>query len=201
MKRRDIHDTRVLEVMGAIPREQFIPEAHRGQSYADEPVLIGEGQTISQPYMTALMVQCLELTGEENVLEVGAGCGYHAAVLGQLARQVTAVEIVGSLAADAERNLAATGLGGNVRVVAGDGSLGCEAYAPYDAISVAAAAPEIPGVLLEQLNEPGRLVIPVGSMTQQELLVVSKSGGDITTRMATRCRFVPLRGGKGWQEE
>ncbi len=199
LKRRDIRDPRVLEAMGSIPRELFIPESLRNYSYIDEPVSIGEGQTISQPYMTALMAQCLELTGVENVLEVGAGCGYHAAVLGRLARQVTAVEIVSRLAADAERNLTDTGLGQNVRVFAGDGSLGCREYAPYDAISVAAAAPEIPDALLEQLNDPGRLVIPVGSMEQQELLVISKSEGSITSRIATRCRFVPLRGGKGWQ--
>ncbi len=199
LKRRGIRDARVLEAMARIPREQFIPPSGRSASYHDEPVSIGHGQTISQPYMTALMVQSLELRGTETVLEVGTGCGYHAAVLASVARQVVSVEIVRELAADARRNLEAAGFAGNVLVVTGDGSVGYEQMAPYDAISVAAAAPEVPPQLVAQLADPGCLVIPVGSMTEQELLVLRKEQGKTTSRTASGCRFVPLRGGEGWQ--
>ncbi len=199
LKRRGLHDTRVLEAMGRIPRELFLPESEREFSYADEPLAIGHGQTISQPYITALMVQELALTGTERVLEVGAGCGYHAAVLGALAAEVVSVEIIGELAEMARRNLKAAGLAGNVRVVTGDGSLGYPPMAPYDSISVAAAAPDVPEQLIAQLRDPGRMVIPVGSLGEQELRVITKSGGKTTSRAAARCRFVPLRGGEGWK--
>lgn len=199
LKRRGIHDSRVLEAMGALPREQFIPEEGRPWSYADEPVSIGFGQTISQPYITALMAQVLELTGVEKVLEVGAGCGYHAAVLASLAAQVVALEILPELAAAARRNIEAAGLGARIQVITGDGSMGYSPLAPYDAISVAAGAPRVPAALTEQLADPGRMVVPVGSLDEQELLLIIKSGGRMSTSMATRCRFVPLRGGEGWR--
>jgi len=198
LRRRGIHDARVLEAMGRIPREEFIPFESRVLAYADDPVPIGFGQTISQPYMTALMAELLELTGTESVLEVGAGCGYAAAVLGKLAARVMAVEIVPGLARTAEANLKRTGTGANVEVRTGDGSVGCAEWAPYDAISVAAAAPEIPLKLLGELRDPGRLVIPVGARSDQELRVVTKRNGRIDYRVATMCRFVPLRGGEGW---
>ena len=133
------------------------------------------------------------------MLEVGAGCGYAAAVLGALAARVISVEIIAGLVQQARENLRRTGRDSNVEVVAGDGSLGYAESAPYDAISVAAGAPDIPASLLEQLNDPGRLVIPVGERDDQELRVVSKEGGRIDYRVATLCRFVPLRGGEGWR--
>ena len=199
LRRRHIRDERVLRAMSEIPREEFVPESARNDAYADEPISIGYGQTISQPYMTALMAQVLELTGKETVLEIGAGSGYAAAVLAQLAARVIAVEIVPELAALAEANLRAAGCDGNVRVFCSDGSLGYPDLAPYDAISVAAAAPDVPGQLVDQLTDPGRLAIPVGSLDEQELYVKTKSGGRVTSRVAARCRFVPLRGGGGWK--
>jgi protein-L-isoaspartate(D-aspartate) O-methyltransferase len=195
---RGIRDARVLDTMLRIPREQFIPEENRYLSYADDPVQIGFGQTISQPYMTALMCECLELKGTESVLEVGAGCGYHAAVLGALAARVISLEIVPELAAVAASNLAKTGLGSNIVVMCADGSRGWPDGAPFDAISVAAAAPEVPGSLLGQLKDPGIMVIPAGSSREQELRVITKRQGLIQSRTAARCRFVPLRGSEGW---
>jgi protein-L-isoaspartate(D-aspartate) O-methyltransferase len=196
---RGIRDQRLLDAMSSVPRELFVPEPARHLSYADEPISIGHGQTISQPYITALMVEALELNGEEKVLEIGAGSGYHAAVLGKLAARIISLELVPALAADARRNLKRAGLGKNVKVIAGDGSVGYPAEAPYEAISVAAGAPAVPESLLDQLTDQGRIVIPVGSREEQELLVISKSGGETSSRVATRCRFVPLRGGEGWR--
>ena len=201
LRRRGIRDERVLEAMSKIPREQFVPEKVRPWAYADEPLSIGYGQTVSQPYMTALMAQALELKGTEKVLEVGTGCGYAAAVLAHLAAKVVTIEIVRELADMARRNLEAVGLADKVMVVTGDGSRGYPDMAPYDAISVAAAAPNIPPALVDQLNDPGRLVIPVGSLSEQELVVLTKSGGKTKTRVAALCRFVPLRGGEGWTLE
>lgn len=199
LRKRGIRDRRVLDAMLTIPREEFVPPDYRVCSYEDEPVYIGSGQTISQPYMTALMAELLGLTGAETVLDVGAGSGYHAAVLGALAARVISIEIIPALVRQAEQNLARTGLAGNITVIQGDGSQGWPDCAPYDAISVAAAAPEVPAPLLEQLKDPGRLVIPVGAMLDQELRVVVKSGGRIDSQIATYCRFVPLRGDQGWR--
>ena len=199
LRRRGIRDPRVLDAMARIPREEFLPEIAADQAYRDDPIQIGCGQTISQPYMTALMAEALELRGDENVLEVGAGSGYAAAVLGALARRVVTVEIVPELAAMARDNLHRTGLDVNVEVVPGDGSGGYQPLAPYDAISVAAGAPDIPVQLLEQLADGGRLVIPVGDQSDQELRVVTRRGALIESRVATFCRFVPLRGTEGWQ--
>ena len=199
LRARDIRDPRVLAAMLEIPREDFVPETHRSSSYRDDPVSIGHGQTISQPYMTALMVQCLLLGGTETVLDIGSGSGYHAAVLGALAARVVTIEIIPDLAEMARRNLEKTGRDRNIIVVCGDGSAGYPEGAPYDAISVAAAAPEVPVKLLGQLQDPGRMAIPVGSLWDQELRVVTKQGGKITSSVATGCRFVPLRGGQGWR--
>jgi protein-L-isoaspartate(D-aspartate) O-methyltransferase len=195
LRRRGIGDERVLAAMGEIPRQEFIPMESRLVAYADAPTHVGYGQTISQPYMTALMAELLRLTGTETVLEVGAGCGYAAAVLGQLAGRVIAIELIPGLVQLARANLRRTGCDGNVTVVDGDGSFGHPPFAPYQAISVAAAAREIPVALLEQLDDPGHLVIPVGADNDQELLSVCKLGGRIESRVATLCRFVPLRGG------
>jgi protein-L-isoaspartate(D-aspartate) O-methyltransferase len=199
LRRRGIRDARVLQAMGEIPREEFVPADLRVMAYGDAPVQIGWGQTISQPYMTALMAQELELTGTETVLEVGAGSGYAAAVLGALAARVVAVEIVAPLTQQARANLDRAGRGANVTVLEGDGGFGFAQFAPYDAISVAAAAPEIPAALLEQLNDPGRMVIPVGTRDDQELRVLTKRGGQIEQRVPTLCQFVPLRGAEGWR--
>ncbi len=199
LRRRGIADRRVLEAMGGMPREEFIAPAHREASYTDEPVSIGFGQTISQPYIAALMAECLRLQGTENVLEVGAGCGYNAALLGCLAASVVSMEIVPELAALARSNLDRTGYGKNVRIVCGDGSLGWPPAQPYDAILVAAAAPETPSALLDQLADPGCLVIPVGPRADQDLQVITRWDGRIHTRTATFCRFVLLRGKEGWR--
>jgi len=199
LRRRRIRDPRVLSAMLAIPREEFFPTENRVSAYRDEPAQIGYGQTISQPYMTALMAELLELSGTEKVLDVGSGSGYHAAVLGALTARVISIELLPGLAALARQNLEKTGRAENISVVCGDGSEGYPDESPYDAISVAAGAPDIPSSLLEQLADPGQLVIPVGDFDDQELRVVTKSGGRITWRIATHCRFVPLRGHLGWR--
>src|SRR5579883_2674842 len=154
LRRRGIRDERVLSALAEIPREEFVPLESRVLAYKDDPIGIGFGQTISQPYMTALMAQELALSGRETVLEVGSGCGYAAAVLGALARRVVTVEIIPELVDLARTNLRRTGRDGNVLVIRGDGSMGFAPGAPYDAISVAAAAPDVPVSLLEQLGDP-----------------------------------------------
>jgi protein-L-isoaspartate(D-aspartate) O-methyltransferase len=199
LRRRGIHSERVLAAMGAIPREEFVPLESRVVAYSDAPVGIGCGQTISQPYMTGLMAAALELRGHERVLEVGSGSGYAAAVLGAIAREVVTVEIVPELARMARATLRRSGRDANVKVIEGDGGWGYAEGAPYDAISVAAAAPDVPATLLDQLRDPGVLVIPVGSREDQELRVIAKRDGRIQERIATLCRFVPLRGGEGWR--
>jgi protein-L-isoaspartate(D-aspartate) O-methyltransferase len=198
LRNRGIHNERVLAAMGSVPREEFIPIESRVVAYSDAPVSIGYGQTISQPYMVGLMAECMELTGAERVLEVGTGCGYAAAVLGLLAREVVTVEIIPELARLARSNLRRTCRDANVQVMEGDGGWGYAEAAPYDAITVAAAAPDVPAPLLDQLTDPGILVIPVGSRADQELRVAAKRDGRIDWRIATLCRFVPLRGGEGW---
>jgi protein-L-isoaspartate(D-aspartate) O-methyltransferase len=200
LRRRHIRDERVLDAMSRIPRELFLPPDQRLQAYDDAPIPIGFDQTISQPYMTALMCSVLELDGTERVLEVGTGSGYHAAVLSMLAREVYSIEIVSELAEVARRNLDEAGLLDRVHVIAGDGSIGFAPAAPYDAISVAAGAPEVPAMLLGQLSDPGRMVIPVGSRGDQELEVISKYQGQLQKSVPTLCRFVPLRGDQGWRD-
>jgi len=195
LRRRGVRDERVLAAMNRIPREEFVPAESRVEAYMDGPIQVGYGQTISQPYMTALMAELLRLTGTETVLEVGAGCGYAAALMGRLAARVVAVELIPALAHIARENLRRTGCGGNVTVVEGDGWFGYPPLAPYRAISVAAAAPEIPEALLAQLDDPGSLVIPVNAAEDQELRVVSKRASRMDYRVVTLCRFVPLRGG------
>ena len=198
LRKRGIRDPRVLAAMSESPREDFVPVEQRAWSYQDEPQQIGYGQTISQPYMAALMAELLELTGTETVLEVGSGSGYHAALLGALAARVITIERIPRLARQARENLERTGRSQQITVICADGSQGWAEEAPYDAISVAAAAPEIPAALLDPLRDPGRLVIPVGGQIDQELRVVRKCAGRIESRVATMCRFVPLRGEQGW---
>jgi protein-L-isoaspartate(D-aspartate) O-methyltransferase len=198
LHQRGIRDQRVLNAMLLIPREEFVSAKDRPRAYSDAPIPIGYGQTITQPYMTALMAQSLMLDGSEKVLDVGTGSGYHAAVLGRLARRVISVERIPKLVALARANLDRAGGFENVTVVCGDGSLGYPPEAPFDAISVAAGSPEVPSALLDQLRDPGRLVIPVGNRLDQELFFVQKENGNILSRTLTGCRFVPLVGQDGW---
>ncbi len=201
LRRKGIRDRRVLEAMLQVPRHKFLPWPATRIAYADEPLLIFAGQTISQPYMVAAMAQALDLSGSERVLEIGAGCGYHAAVLAELAAEVFTIERDADLVKLARRNLRHLGYG-RVTVLKGDGSLGYPAAAPYQAISVAAGAPDVPARLLEQLDENGgRLVIPVGSLDDQELRLIRKSPRGLRTRVVDYCRFVPLRGAMAWKLE
>jgi protein-L-isoaspartate(D-aspartate) O-methyltransferase len=195
---RGIHAKRVLEAMQSVGRHLFVPTEFQSRAYADEPLPIGEGQTISQPFMVAAMADALSLEGEERVLEIGAGSGYQAAVLSLLAREVIAVEAQPLLAASARERLARLGYL-NVRVEVGDGSLGWPPGANYAAILVTAAAPRVPPPLLDQLAENGRLVIPVGTVDQQELFRIVKRAGTITQKSLYACRFVPLLGRHGWR--
>jgi protein-L-isoaspartate(D-aspartate) O-methyltransferase len=201
LRRRGIRDQRVLNAMLVIPREDFAGPENRKQAYDDAPLPIGHGQTITQPYMTALMAQCLALRGTERVLDVGTGSGYHAAVLGRLARQVISIERIPELAELARANLKRSGFGTNVTVVCGDGSLGYPPESPYDAISVAAASPCAPPALVAQLKDSGTLVVPVGDRQEQDLQILRKEHGKVVTRVASACRFVPLVGREGWLEE
>ena len=195
---RGITDARVLDVMRRVPREAFVPNASSEQAYADRALPIGCGQTISQPYMVAVMSEALRLTGSERVLEIGTGSGYQAAVLGELARHVMTIERVPELAEAARARLAALGYT-NVEVSVGDGTLGSPSDAPFDGILVAAGAPRAPDALKEQLSpEGGRLVIPVGPAEQQWLVVITRHGDRFTESTGIGCVFVPLLGQHGW---
>jgi protein-L-isoaspartate(D-aspartate) O-methyltransferase len=191
LRRRGIADERVLAAMGAVPREAFVPERSRKDAYADGALGLSHGQTISQPLMVAMSVEALRLEGDETVLEVGAGSGYQAAVLSNLAKQVVAIEIIPELAADARRVLDSLGID-NVEIICADGRKGWPASAPYDGIVVAAAAEEVPSALIEQLKDGGRLVIPVGRSSGQSLQTSRKLGGALQTEELCRCVFVPL---------
>ncbi len=197
LRQRGIRDPRVLDALREIPRHEFVPPQLISQAYDDCPLPIGEGQTISQPYMVAAMTEAAELSGSETVLEVGTGSGYQAAVLARLAARVYTIEQHASLSAAAEERLSRLGMT-NVTCIVGDGSLGYEEAAPYEAIIVTAGAPEVPATLLEQLADGGRLVIPVGRCDSQELLLVRKHGADVTRETVNYCRFVPLTGRYGW---
>ena len=197
LRNRDIRSQRVLEAMGSVPRHLFVPPEYASEAYADSPLPIGAGQTISQPYMVAAMADALLLEGNEKVLEIGAGSGYQAAVLSLLAREVIAVESQPALADVGRERLARLGYD-NIRIETGDGSQGWPPDAPYDAILVTAGAPYVPPPLLEQLAEGGRLVIPVGPAKQQELLRIVKREGRVTRESLFACRFVPLLGRFGW---
>jgi protein-L-isoaspartate(D-aspartate) O-methyltransferase len=199
LARRGIRDARVLDAMRRVPREVFVPEEHRSRAYADQALPIGEGQTISQPYMVAIMTEALGLRGGERVLEIGTGSGYQAAILAELAREVISIERQPELAARAATLLASLGYR-NVQVLVGDGSSGHEAEAPYDAILVTAGSPRIPDVLKSQLAYGGRLVIPVGPRAHQELTVVQRIGDRYTEAFRESCVFVPLIGREAWPD-
>ncbi|MFQ5826352.1 MAG: protein-L-isoaspartate(D-aspartate) O-methyltransferase [Dehalococcoidia bacterium] len=198
--RREIKDERVLQAMEEVPRELFVPTESRDLAYEDRPLPIGMGQTISQPFIVALMTMALELRGGERVLEVGTGSGYQAAILAHLAGQVVTVERQEKLAETARDILARLGYT-NVEVHVAEKTLGWRAAAPYDAILVSAGAPEVPPELLGQLAVGGRLVIPVGSRYEQELIKVTRwQNREVMERLGA-CRFVPLVGEGAWQTE
>lgn len=200
LRARGIRDPRVLDAMGRVPRDCFVPEHLRFDAYADGALPIGAGQTISQPYMVAATCQAAGLRGDERVLEVGAGSGYQAAVLAELAREVVAIERIPELAERARENLDAAG-SDNVEVVLGDGSTGWPPRAPYGCILVAAGAPAIPQALLDQLEVGGRLVIPVGRRDMQQLTIVEKTEHGTREIAGPGCVFVPLVGEQGWEAE
>jgi len=195
----EIADKRVVEAMGHVPREAFVPQEYYYAAYEDRPLSIGFGQTISQPFIVALMIQALELKGEERVLELGTGSGYEAAVLAKLAKHVVTVEIIPELAESAKRVLEELGYS-NVEVHITDRTLGWLGDAPYDAIIVSAGAPSVPQILLGQLSWGGRLVIPAGSRWQQELMKVTKDKEGNKVENLGACYFVPLIGEGAWKE-
>ncbi len=198
--RRGVKDPRVLDAMRRIPRHQFVDEALRDRAHDDSPLPIGEKQTISQPYMVAVMSESLQLDGSETVLEIGTGSGYQTAVLAQLARRVCSIERIESLAQRARATIESLGIR-NVEIKVGDGSLGWRAKAPFDAILVTAGSPKVPEPLVEQLAPGGRLVIPVGDRSCQELLRIRRSSNGGTTREElVECRFVDLQGAFGWHD-
>lgn len=196
---RGIKDPRVISAMLKVPRHLFVEEALWDMSYGDHALPIGEGQTISQPYMVAIMTELLELRGDEKVLEIGTGSGYQAAVLGELCRKVCTVERIGALAMRARRVLDVLGYS-NVAVRTFDGTYGWRDEAPFDGIIITAASPDIPQPLFEQLGEGGRMVIPIGSRWLQTLTVVTKKpGGGMERRDSIGCVFVPLLGAYGFK--
>ena len=197
LRRRGIGDRRVLTAMAAVPRELFVPPALRERAYEDGALPIGLGQTISQPYVVAAMCELLALRGNERVLDVGTGSGYAAAVLAELAADVVSIERIPQLAERARAALHAAGYG-RVDVRVGDGSLGAADRAPYDAITVAAAVPEIPPALVDQLAEDGRLVAPRGSRASQRLVLVARTPEGLVEHGSMPCRFVPLLGAEGF---
>jgi protein-L-isoaspartate(D-aspartate) O-methyltransferase len=199
LRRRGIRDERLLSAMERVPRHEFIPQDSWDAAYRDYPVPIGQGQTISQPYIVAAMVHWLDLQPTDRVLEVGTGTGYQASILAVLAAEVVTIERQPELAEEAARNFDRLGYK-NIRIAVGDGTLGVPEFAPYDAIIVAAAAPSIPPALLEQLAEGGRLVLPVGSRDSQVIQLLHKQQGQVTTSNLEGARFVPLLGEKGFSE-
>jgi protein-L-isoaspartate(D-aspartate) O-methyltransferase len=197
LRRRGISDERVLSAMARVPRELFVPEKLRAYSYSDDALPIGEGQTISQPFVVATICSLLALAGSERVLDVGTGSGYQAAVLAELAAEVVTIERIAALAETARAALSAAGYG-NVDVRVGDGSLGVPERAPFHGVAVAAAAPGVPQALYDQLLEGGRLVVPRGTRGHQELVLVVRTPEGPVERTALPVRFVPLVGDEGF---
>ena len=199
IRARGVTDPRVLAAMREIPRHLFIPPPYDESAYDDNPLPIGNGQTISQPYIVALMTELLSLRPDDRVLEIGAGSGYHAAILSSLAAKVTTIERIPSVAELARKNLAALGLT-NVKIVVDDGTLGFPENAPYNGIIITAATPSVPRPLIDQLAEGGRLVAPVGGREIQELVTLMRRGKEILRSGHGGVRFVPLIGEHGWAE-
>ena len=196
---RKVKDKRVIEAMKKVPRHVFVDKIYYHQAYNDYPLPVGHGQTISQPYMVAVMTELLELKGEEKVLEIGTGSGYQTAILSLLCSKVYTMERISELTQKARSRLDHLGFR-NVGFMVGDGSIGWRDYAPYDGIMVTAGAPDIPNSLIEQLAENGRLVIPVGNEHYQVLNVVRKRKGSIYRKEHFECTFVPLLGKEGWKQ-
>ncbi len=192
IKARGVKDPRVLSALRKVERHRFVPEEYLNSAYSDQPLPIGEGQTISQPYIVALMTELLELKGDEKVLEIGTGSGYQAAILAELAKEVYSIEIIESLASMAKNRLLELGYQ-NIKVKAGDGYLGWTEVAPFDAIIITAAPDHIPKPLINQLKEGGRMVVPVGTYTQ-ELKKIVKRSGKIETTDVIPVVFVPMTG-------
>ncbi len=199
LRHRGLKDERVLSAMEEIPRHLFVDSELTGSAYSDCALPIGEDQTISQPYMVALMTELLEMRSDEKVLEIGTGSGYQTALLSRLASEVFSIERVKALSTRAERLLGELQCS-NVKCIVGDGTLGLPEESPFDAILVTAAAPEIPQAYIDQLKTDGRLVIPVGSRYSQVLYQVTKSSSGTNVIESTACVFVPLLGEKGWRE-
>jgi protein-L-isoaspartate(D-aspartate) O-methyltransferase len=199
LRRRGISDPRVLEAMAKVPRHLFVPQDYQSSAYEDRPLPIGEGQTISQPYMVAVMTQSLELKGREKVLEIGTGSGYQAAILAELARTVYTVERISSLTESAQRVLGNLGYE-NIFFRTGDGSRGWPEEAPFGGIIVTAGAPDIPQNFKAQLTEGGILVIPTGPRYTQTLFKLTREGDQFIEEDVTGCVFVPLVGDYGWKE-
>ena len=197
--RKEVGDGRVVDAMSRVPRERFVPESMAASAYDDVPLPIGEGQTISQPFIVAVMVAELEVRRTDRVLEIGTGSGYQAAVLSEIAASVISVERIPSLAEEARERLADLGYR-NVVVHEASSELGWPPGGPYDAIVVAAAAPKLPRELIDQLAPHGRLVVPVGSRDAQELMKVTRTGDGFSVRTTVPCRFVPLVGEGAWPE-
>lgn len=195
---RGIHNTRVIEAIRRVPRHLFVPPEQASHAYEDNPLPIGSNQTISQPYMVAVMTNLLNPQPQEKVLEIGVGSGYQSAVLAQLAARVIGIERIARLARNATERLKALGIS-NVEVITGDGSGGYPAEAPYDGILVAAVAPRVPDPLVEQLRDGGRLVIPVWDADEQMIELAWRSGGTIHIRRLFPVRFVPLIGRHGYR--
>ncbi len=196
---RGIHDKRVLDAMAHVPRHIFVQDAIRNQAYGDHCLPIGAGQTISQPYIVALMTQALALQGDESVLEIGTGCGYQTAILAQLCHRVLTVERIKQLHIKARSTLDQLQIF-NVICTIDDGTLGWPQYSPFDAIIVTAGGPEIPQPLIDQLADPGRMVIPVGDRESQQLVLLEKRDNELSRQVLEHVRFVNLIGGHGWQE-
>jgi protein-L-isoaspartate(D-aspartate) O-methyltransferase len=195
---RGIKDLRVIAVMRKVPRHSFVAEDLRDRAYNDEPLAIGNKQTVSQPYMVGLMAEALQLTGNEKVLEIGTGCGYAAAVLAELCHKLFSIERIDELAIKARLTLTSLGYR-NVVIQAGDGTLGWPEHAPYDAAVISAAAPQIPRPLLEQLKPNGMLLLPMGEEELQTLVRIRKGQEGIKEEYLGECRFVKLRGAYGWE--
>jgi protein-L-isoaspartate(D-aspartate) O-methyltransferase len=197
LRQRGIHDERVLAALERVPRHEFVSEPYRDQAYDDNPLPIGNAQTISQPYIVALMLELLALSPHDIVLEVGTGSGYQTALLAELAARVDSVERYPGLAAAAQSVLQRLGYT-NFEIRVGDGSLGMPDHAPFDAIIVSAATPQLPQALFDQLREGGRLVVPIGPVDAQQLQQITKREGRPKISQAVSCRFVPLIGEQGY---
>jgi protein-L-isoaspartate(D-aspartate) O-methyltransferase len=200
LRRKGVRDLSVLRAVQMVPRHLFVPESVRHRAYDDTALPIGSGQTISQPYVQARYLELIGLTGREKVLEIGTGSGYQTALLGLLASMVFSVERVSHLAQSARTALGNAGIR-NMTVLVGDGTLGWRSFAPYDAILVSAASPEIPSPLVEQLASGGRMVIPLGDRASQTLTLVERDGDEVRTRTVADVRFVPLVGEFGFRQD